>query len=122
MDHSLHAIKNRLAACADRDLRVLITAADAGDPTTPALLSWLNAACRWELNRRRRLFGAGALPPFIETRVGRPGMDSHDVDVLLALRARIADLGAQPVFAVLDELENLLTDRAPRDSRRLDSA
>lgn len=115
MKENLPSFKSRLAACTDRDLRVLITAAaDVGEVTPSSLLHWVNDICRWELNRRRRFFHAGAFPSFVATPVARPGFDTDDIDVLLAVRARVAALGEPPLFAALDGLEKLLTDEGTR--------
>ena len=90
------------------ELRALVEATTDAPQIPPGLLSWIDTACEWELNRRDGLY-YGLQPP--EATIPSE-QDAVSVDAAIAMRATFAlidpfETGA--VLAFFDALADLLT-------------
>jgi hypothetical protein len=99
MEIDLAPIKAALADLTDGELIALIDATKNVPRAAPGLVAWLEVACDWELNRRRRI--DEELQPLAAA--APPEEDAIVVDGTMAIRYMFG-MGAQRVHALLDAL------------------
>ena len=109
METDLPAIKAALAEIDDDELRALIAAANGVPQIAPGLLAWIDGACQWEFDRRRR-FDYPLLPPDAAI---PPEEDAVSIDAAIAMRATFAQ-DSIAVHALIDALAELLTGTGDR--------
>jgi hypothetical protein len=108
VETDLRAIKSALAKTASMELRALVSATTDAPETASGLLSWIDTACEWELNRRDGHYYELQPPEAIIP----PEQDAVSVDAAIAMRATFVlidpfETGA--VLAFFEALANLLT-------------
>jgi hypothetical protein len=106
MDTGLQIIVAALAELTDTELHALIDATNRSPQTAPGLMAWIEAACDWELNRRRgydyplQLGDAAFLPEEDAVRIG----------AAIGMRSTFPqDRPAPAVLALLHAIVELLT-------------
>lgn len=98
------AIKAALAEISDAELAALIAATYGVQQTASGLLSWIDSACEWELNRRRG-FDYPLQPP--EAAID-PSEDEVSINAAIVLRDQFAQ-DSPVVRAFFDAMAELLT-------------
>jgi hypothetical protein len=105
MDSDLRAIKAALAQGTDTELRALIGATYGALQIAPGLSAWIEAACYWELYRRRG-FDLIMQPPKAAILPNKE--DAVGIAATMTMRATFAQNSAA-VQALFDALVELLT-------------
>jgi hypothetical protein len=108
METELRAVKAALADISDNELQALIDATRDGTQTAQNLLAWIEAACKWERNRRAGR-DSDLQPP--EAPISSEE-DAVSIDAAITLRALCSRRESEApggVFALFDALVALLT-------------
>ena len=104
MSTNLTAIKSALAEISDTELTALIGATNGVPQIAYGLLTWIESACDWELNRR-----AGHDYPLLPPEAAiDPSEDAVSIAAAIVLREQFAQ-DSLAVRAFFDELVGLLT-------------
>jgi hypothetical protein len=103
MDADLQRVIAVLAESEVNELHALIDAAHKAPRIAPGLLSWIEGACDWELNRRTGL-GYPLQPP--EAAIP-PEEDAVSIDAAMAMRSMFAQ-DSRVVLALFDAIVDLL--------------
>ena len=104
MGADLRSVIVALAKLTDSELIALIDATKNAPQIAPALLTWLDAALDWELNRRRGRDRAAQPAAFAVL----PAEDAGNILTITTLRGLFGPR-AHGVYSLLDALSELLT-------------